>query len=343
MHRYEGGKLAPRARIALLANDALGNFAVPSPVGQMLKSPHAPCEVHCYTGTRVMELATLCPWYDRVIAAYGMNPRELAAQVVSEEPYDLVVNVENSARAKSLAALLAGQNGFVVGPCANRDGRGDLPYSKTPQDRLWADPHWISPDINIRYPFLKTSHISEIFARGCHLDGAIPPYNLPSEPADISLPDVLIATTASLPEKLWPIDNWIQLVQHLKSQGLEVGLLGAKPKEQAHFWHGANEETRIVTEGEATDLRGELTLPQVVWALGNTSTVITLDNGILHFACSTGTPTLGLFRNGIHRLWAPPVPNLKVIEPGPGRSVNEISLEIVIKALNDFQVRLAYF
>ena len=83
----------------------------------------------------------------------------------------------------------------------------------------------------------------------------------------------------------------------------------------------------------AEDMRGVLTLPQVAGALANAKSVVSLDNGILHLACSTETPTVGLYRNGIHRLWAPPSPSLKVIEPGEGATVDSISLKAVIEAV----------
>ena len=58
-------------------------------------------------------------------------------------------------------------------------------------------------------------------------------------------------------------------------------------------------------------MRGRITLPQVAGAIAKAKAVVSLDNGILHLACSTATPTVGLYRNGIHRLWAPPRCRLK--------------------------------
>jgi ADP-heptose:LPS heptosyltransferase len=61
--------------------------------------------------------------------------------------------------------------------------------------------------------------------------------------------------------------------------------------------------------------------------------VITIDNGILHLAAATGTPTVGLFRHGIHRLWAPPFANLTVLTPGEKKAVAEIPVQVVQEAI----------
>jgi ADP-heptose:LPS heptosyltransferase len=96
---------------------------------------------------------------------------------------------------------------------------------------------------------------------------------------------------------------------------------------------GGGVEEAIAKSGMVQDLRGQLTLPEVVGALAMTNLVFTLDNGILHLACATDTPTVGLFRYGIHRLWAPPVSNLKVIVPMPGKVVGDIPAENAMRAL----------
>ncbi len=61
--------------------------------------------------------------------------------------------------------------------------------------------------------------------------------------------------------------------------------------------------------------------------------MLTIDNGILHLAVASGTPTVGLFRHGIHRLWAPPSPSLTVLTPGEGQNVAGIAVQTVQEAL----------
>lgn len=341
MHRYLGEGLPNRPRIALIANDALGNFAVSCPVAQVLREMLRPALLDAFTGNRVMEIAQECPWFDDTVPIYGESPRVVAERLVQRPPYDLVVNMENAAWAKAAVAILAGEGGFAVGPAANRDGRGDLPFGNSPEGRLWSDRNWIRDSLRIDYPFLSTGHIAEIVSRCCYWDGPIPPYRLPQHDPGREIPDVIISASASLPEKLWPLESWLDLIRRITDSGRTVGLVGAKPKEGSQFWRGGDDESRIVEESQVEDLRGEFSLPQVVGALSRAQLVVTLDNGILHFACSTQTPVVGLFRHGIHRLWAPPVPNLKVIEPGVDGSVSGIAVSKVWDSINNFQIQLA--
>jgi ADP-heptose:LPS heptosyltransferase len=321
MKRYTGEELPAGARIAVLTNDALGNFVVVTPLLQMLRVKHEPTTLDYYGGTRISELAEASELIDAVFSLHGPHPRGFALSL--RAPYDLVVNVERSAWAKAAAAILAGESGLVCGPSLDSEGRGDLPFADDARGQLWNDQEWIAEDITARYPFLSSGFIGEILCRLAYLEGPIPAYRLPQQPPSAPVPDVLISTAASLPEKLWPVDGWRKLVQALRERGLTVGLLGARPRQQKKYWQGAEVETAVIAAG-AADLRGRFALPEVVGAIARARLVVTIDNGIVHFACATQTPTVGLFRNGIHRLWAAPADNLKLIEPGSGRRVPDI-------------------
>jgi ADP-heptose:LPS heptosyltransferase len=193
----------------------------------------------------------------------------------------------------------------------------------------------VSSDLLLRYPFLESPFIGEIFCRLAYLYGPIPAYSVPSNPPGRSIPDVLIATSASLVDKLWTLDGWRQALAWLRARGLTVGLLGAKPSDQNRYWEGAAVEARLVEEGLADDLRGAFTLPQVVGALSKCQFVLTLDNGILHLACAARKSTIGLFREGIHRLWAPPFDGLRVIHSAPGTPVSTVEPNVVLESLEE--------
>jgi ADP-heptose:LPS heptosyltransferase len=331
VRRFLGEALPERARIAVIANDALGNYVVSTPLLQMLRAKYPNAKLDYYSGTRVRELWEHDSVIDWGFPLFGTAPPDsLKAQ---PNPYDLVVNIEQLAWAKCFAALISGHETAVCGPCLAPDGRSDFPFPADERGALADDKEWIAPDLTARYPFLDSSFIGEIFCRLAYLEGPVPPYKVPSaEPAG-EIPDILIATAASLPEKLWPVEKWLRALESLKQRGLSIGLIGAKPKEQKQFWQGGSGEEELVASGLVRDLRGQFTLPEVVGALGRAQKVLTLDNGILHMAVSTGVPTIGLYRHGIHRLWAPPYENLTVLTPGEDRPVSDISVEQVLSAL----------
>ncbi|ARU42712.1 hypothetical protein CCB81_00515 [Armatimonadetes bacterium Uphvl-Ar2] len=334
MRRYGGEPLQAGERWAVVTNDALGNFVIATPLLQMFRAQHPGVRLDYYGGKRIQELSTASPLVDSSTPLLGMEPREFASALPA--PYDGVINFEVSPWAKAVTALLAGAEGRVVGPCLGEEGRDELPFLDDEPGRLAQDKEWIHEDICQRFSILQTPHISEIFARMAYLSGPVPPYMLPSADPGTDVPDVLIATTASLASKIWPLEKWQALASALGAAGFRVGLLGAKPKVQGQYWKGASDECTLATHPNVQDLRGTLTMPQVVGAIQAARAVITLDNGIMHFACATSTPVIGLFRYGIHRLWAPPVPNLRVIHAGAEGNVADIPAEAVISEFRNF-------
>jgi ADP-heptose:LPS heptosyltransferase len=332
--RYSGQALPDSPRIAVISNDAIGNFVAATPLLQMLRSNFPSCHLTSFGGTRIAELADASDLFEAWFELHGSHPGAVAQRLTREVGvYDLVVNMERDFVAKFTAMALVGQNGFVSGPCLREDGRGDLAFPDDPQGDLARDMEWIAEDLTTKYPFLDSGFICEIVCRMAYLKGPVPPYKLPTADPGMEIPDVLIATSASLPEKLWPTSSWMAALSALKSEGVSVGLLGAKPKDQSKYWLGSDLESELVENDLVIDLRGKLTMPQVVGALAQTKKVLTLDNGILHLAVAGGKPVVGLYRYGIHRLWAPPSENLTGLYPQPGKPVSEIPVEAVLKAL----------
>ena len=333
MKRYRGEDLPPNPRIAVIANDALGNFVAATPLLQMLRFKWEDASIAYFGGTRTTELQDASDLFDRSVPLHGRAFRESCHYAISQSAFDLVVNLEQQPVAKAFAGVLCEDASYVVGPCISADGRGELPFAEDQVGDLSRDKNWLDEDTADRYTFLESGFIGEIFCRLCYLEGPVPTYKVPSADPGYEIPDLLIATAASLPEKLWPIEKWILVIDALVARGISIGLLGAKPSEQGKHWKGADEEAKLLENG-VQDLRGKFTLPQVVGALERARAVLTIDNGILHLAAATGTPTVGLFRHGIHRLWAPPFANLTILTPGQDRSVSEIEVAAVVEALD---------
>ncbi len=319
----------------MVANDALGNYVVSTPLLQMLRTKWRPSTLHYYSGTRTEELWMEDAKIDWGFPLYGSEPHfsVLSAFAETSEPYDLVINLENTAWSKAFASTIAAMNTYICGPCVGGDSRADLPFEANSQGRLWADKEWISAALPLNYPFLQTGFIGEIFCRLAYLEGDVPPYEVPAREVKEDVPDILISTAASLPEKLWPLEKWVEIIQRFKAQGMEVGLIGAKPTAQSLFWKGSEGEDELVRRRLVKDLRGAFRLPAVVGALAKAKAVLTIDNGILHLAVGSGSPTVGLYRYGIHRLWAPPYENLAVLIPDDDKGVDTIEVDNVWEAL----------
>jgi hypothetical protein len=327
MRRYVGEGLPANPRVAVIANDAIGNFVVATPLLQMIRRELKPSFLTYFGGKRTWEMQVASDLFEATYALHG-TPLDEAVRAGAGK-YDLIVNVENGPHAKAFAGAIAAE-AFVSGPASV--GGADVPFPADDRGDLSRDREWIAADLTSKYPFLRTGWIAEIYARLTYLEGKVPDYRVPKEPVLHDF-DVLIATSASLSEKLWTRDKWFAALTALADRGLKVGLLGAKPSDQKAHWKGADDETMMVESGLLADLRGKWTLPQVVGALEQTRAVLTLDNGILHLAAAAGSPTVGLFRNGIHRLWAPPSDRLTVLVPKVGEPVSEIGLAAVMEAM----------
>lgn len=328
MRRYEGSGLPANPRVAVVANDAIGNFVVATPLLQLLQAELKPSFVAYFGGHRTWEMQVESDLFEATYPLHG-TPLEEAVSAAAGS-FDLIVNVENGVHAKAFVGAVAA-DALVCGPALAEDGT-DLPFPADSRGDLWRDREWIAADLPVRYPFLSTGWIAELYCRLAYLEGNVPTYRVPVKKVDHDF-DVLIATSASLNEKLWTRDNWFAAIAGLTDQGLKVGLLGAKPSDQKAHWKGAEDEMQMVEAGWLADLRGKWSLPEVAGALQRARAVLTLDNGILHLASAVGTPTVGLFRNGIHRLWAPPSDRLTVLVPPEGRPVAEIGLGDVMEAM----------
>ncbi|MEQ1821464.1 MAG: glycosyltransferase family 9 protein [Fimbriimonadaceae bacterium] len=328
MPRYFGHGLPSNPRVAVIANDAIGNFVVSTPLLQMIRRELSPSFIHYYGGTRTLEMQAASDLFEWDYPLHG-TPFGQACRD-SRGPYDLVINVERTENAMGLAGFLETPETAICGPYVGK--RGPEPYGTDDRAALWQDQNWIAEDLTEKYPFLQSGFIAEIFARLAYLEGPVPAYKVPTEAIQSGC-DILIATSASLPEKLWPLSSWLEVLKALNDHGLTVGLIGAKPSAQREHWKGDSDEESMVACGLVRDLRGAFTLPQVVGALGACRLVLSLDNGILHLACAARQDGIvGLTRFGIHRLWTPKNPGLKVLTSEPGGMVSDIPVDVVLEA-----------
>lgn len=317
----------------MVSNDALGNSVVITPLLQMLRAKHPSADLVYFSGNRSAELWRNDASISSGVSFLGAEPRAAMAHALSLSPFDWVINVESNDWARMLVPILAGKEGRVTGPCIDAESRGRLAFEQNLRGSLWEDREWIRESLPIDYPFLKTGFIGELFCRLAYCDGDVPRYKVHSEDPGQDLPDVLIAMSASLPEKLWPVSSWVELLSDLKARGVTVGLLGAKPKSQGQYWKGLTDEDAVVSEGLVADLRGMLTLPQVAGALSRVKAVFTLDNGIMHLASAFDQPVVALFRHGIHRLWTPPYGNVLPLVSTAEGTVADIPVSTAKEAL----------
>lgn len=198
--------------------------------------------------------------------------------------------------------------------------------------QLALDPGWTQPDLLERYAgWLKSGSIRELHCRVCWLaaDDA-EQVELPWRPPEIAIPAILIAVNAEREAKLWPLGHWLELLglikRRLGTQPANVGLVGAAPpawepmSEHPGNNKGDNKglaiEAALVRAG-VQDLRGKLSLTELVGAFRGCELAICVDSGPLHLAAAADCPTVAIFGNDAagtgaspQRLWAPRQPSV---------------------------------
>ena len=216
MRRYEGQSLPPSPRIAVVSGDALGNFLAVTPLLALLRSTYPDAQIEYGAGPLVAELANGHRGIDAFFNVCGDSARELSKTLTTRPAYDWVINVEARPWFAAASAILADENTLVTGPILGPSCRALLPFEETVQGTLWQDDDWTASDLVARHPILESGFICEIFCRLAYLSGPIPRYQVRSEVVHDEIPDVLIATSASLTEKLWPAEKWQALVHAAK-------------------------------------------------------------------------------------------------------------------------------
>ncbi|MCX5938474.1 MAG: glycosyltransferase family 9 protein [Cyanobium sp. LacPavin_0920_WC12_MAG_62_9] len=151
---------------------------------------------------------------------------------------------------------------------------------------------------------------------------------LPWRQPEIQIPTVLIAVNGEREAKLWPLDHWLELlglIQHrLGIQPSNVGLVGAAPPAAPPVSGHQEKSKGLVIEAALVkagvqDLRGKLSLTELVGAFRGCALAICVDSGPLHLAAAAGCPTVAIFGTDAaglgaspQRLWAPRQASVKL-------------------------------
>lgn len=319
MERFTGQELRPKPHIAVLFYDSIGDFVVITPLLRGLRQKYPGGTIDYFSGERTKELEEALPLIDSRFSIYGREglcPRlsvYIRRRQAAAGPYDLAINCE-SHKVSSLVTTLLGAK-YIVGGCYEPELRREMPRAESRIEAIY-DENWADPSFLRRYSdILSSNFIGEVFCRLARVETDFQRTEVPLAAPSIAIPPILIAIGGRRRAKMWPVEYWRELISWCYSQGLEVGLLGARLSEQQRFYHSVLEERCLLEHTPLRDLRGKMTLPQVAGALQQAMACVTIDNGIMHMATAVGTPTLALFGASPWRLWTPQAANLQVVLP----------------------------
>lgn len=319
MEWFNNQLLRPQPHIAVLFYDAIGDFVVVTPLLRGLKEKYPDCTLDYFSGERTRELEEASPYIDARFSVFG-NPNALqrlpyflAERRHVAGDYDLVINCDAHPTLALVAHLI--QPRYVVGKCFRADLREEVAKPLGKVHRL-HDEFWPAPDLLERYgDILQSAYIGEIWCRLAFVETDFYRTEVPAHDPEREIPEVLISTGGRRSAKLWPWHYWKQVIDWCFAQGYRVGLIGDHPQRQHEVYHTGDTDSWLLQTTPLTDLRGQLSLPQVAGALARARACVSVDNGIMHLSYSVRTPTVALFGASPWTVWTPPVPHVHLILP----------------------------
>ena len=327
MKRFDGRELGQSPHIAVLGSTKLGNFVVTIPMLRLLrrKYPEAIIDFWGSEVTKDFEIS-LCSegqplsWrasWDKKYSNIENIYSKYNERIKASGGLDLLINCDGfNAFTQSLACLFQPQ--FLAGGGLRADARAILEWGDLANQRFLKDNDWDSIEFIKRYEDdFNSNYIAELLCRMVFLTPSsedLKCIDLPWEDPSFLTPEILIHCTTARAAKIWPYENWKTVLDYCMSKEIQVGLVGAPPKDQAIEYHSEQGEDFLLQEFKATmvDLRGKTNLMQLAGACKKTQAMISVDAGPMHVSAGVGTKTLGIVGNDKHgdgvspiRLWLP--------------------------------------
>jgi ADP-heptose:LPS heptosyltransferase len=128
---------------------------------------------------------------------------------------------------------------------------------------------------------------------------ALPP------PTSLKSATIVLHTGAGQPVRVWPLEGYSVLRQHLRGQGCEVRVLC--DADQLDFWRHAGEP----------DVESPASLGRLIEVLDGAGAFIGNDSGPGHLAAALGVPTFTIFGPQLPGLFLPVHPAAEYAEGGP--------------------------
>jgi ADP-heptose:LPS heptosyltransferase len=209
---------------------------------------------------------------------------------VFRKNYDLVIDTEQWHRLSAVVARLAGAP-VIIG------------YATNERKKMFTHPvHYFHDDyemdsfINLLAPL----HIAH------QADNALPYLSVPVSAhlktigllGDLAAkPFAVLFPGASIKERRWGVQKFIDLVESLHGKGIPSVIIGGGDD--------SGDGERIAGKGHALNLAGRTSLVETAAVIDQSALLISGDSGILHIGVGLGKPTVSLFGPGIAKKWAP--------------------------------------
>lgn len=250
------------------------------------------------------------------------------------------------------AAALAHARGLVDAVHSQHEGRWAQLYGREPLREAfaaWLDSfdavlsYWPDPEGEIAARFPR--HVAQRFHSAAALPTAAPAaahFNAPlahlgvpvgelfhrlapriPPPDDFPRGTIALHPGSGSPTKNWPLENWRALID-----ALDAPLLLVLGEVERRAWDRMPLPAHVRTLVQPP-------LETLVAQLSACRGYVGHDSGVSHLAAACGVPSVLLFGPTDSRIWAPPAPQVRVLQGGP--SFSDFSLADVRRAVDELR------
>ncbi len=289
-----GSRKFDKLNILVIRPGGIGDAVLLFPALKILKEIYIDCSIDILAEKRNQGIFENCEFINELIL-YDNDPIESLKKVFCNN-YEIVIDTEQWHRLTSVVAYLT-RAPVRVG------------YGTNERSRMFTNVVQYSHDEYESQSFLNL--VSGITKREYEFDKNSPfvPVNdsgysdLNKQLAEYASKWDSIAgifSGATVPERIWGVDKFIETTARLLASNIGVVILGAKSELEDCI-----KIEQTVGKGNILNLTNKTSLYQTAMVISKLNLFISADTGLMHIAYGVGTPTVSLFGAGIEKKWGP--------------------------------------
>ena len=276
-------------RVLLVKTSSLGDVIHNLPVASDLRHNFPNADIHWLVEEQYVPIVKMHPGVDRIIpialrrwrkAPWSLqNWRELFAlrhSLREVERYNAIIDTQGLLKSAFFAR-------FARGPM---HGFGRKTAREPLASRFYDARYELSPEMHMltRNRALAARALS--YQLDEFIDYGITP-QVPN-PGLIKGPYCVVLHSTAQAAKLWPEENWLELIERLNSAGLGCILPWGNDSE-------LRRSDRLAVRGGRTLTAPKLSLEQLSALIADAELVVGVDTGLMHLAAALSRPVVGIF------------------------------------------------
>lgn len=265
-------------------------------------------------------------WRKRLLAKETHKEIRQAIAQLRQQPYDVIIDTQGLLKSVLIASFATGTK-HGRDWASNREKFASLFYDQ--KHHVPYDQHTVDRNRQLTTKVLGLALPSQV------LDYGLSPLNRKVDAPDlesVALPKsyVVFLHGTSRDSKLWPVERWQALGQHLNQLSLAVVLPWSNPAEQ----HRAEQIANALPDAL---ILPKLSLKAMTIVCADAKAAIGVDTGLVHMATATNTPTIAIYTDS-HPRWNGARAGQAAIAINLGGVANSPSTQQVIDAFGQLAI-----